>query len=140
MAKSDIYKKCFNYQFVSIPVTSYQQTYYFPDLPNLRGAKIQRMHVYFKNVLNKDNNGVTTINWLNAIGFYLTLQKGDQELIKQLDLGQLSPFLTKSTPMKWGEELYFDNLEVDFSKSKISAAINFFSVTTCICVGVFYIK
>jgi len=140
MAKNDIFKKAYNYQFVSIPVLAFQQAYYFPDLPNLRKAKIQRMHVYFKNVLNKDINGVGTVNWINAIGFYLTLVRGNEEIISKLDLGQLSPFLVKSTPMKYGEELYFDNLEIDFSKSKVETAANFFSVTTCLCFGIFYIK
>jgi hypothetical protein len=135
---SDLWTKCVNFQFVSIPVLQYQNKYYFPDLPQLRNAKIQRIHCYFNGVINKDVSNVTTITYLNAIGMCLTLYGNGEELIKQLDLPQIQPFQVKSLPILNDGDMYFDNLEIDFSKSYVEAPVNFFTVVTSLNFGIFY--
>ena len=137
--KLDLYKYNFAFQFVSIPVLASQTKYYFPDLPNLRGAKIFKIHYYPAGVLDKDTTNVSTTSAVNSAAMALTLNSGMDDIIKQLDLGTLTPYFVDGQRYKPVEELYLDGLVFDFSKSFIEfqSAIR---LDTCIAFGVFYVN
>lgn len=106
-----------NYQFVSIYVSAAQNRYYFPDLPNLRDAYVYYMYSYAKAPMRVDINN-TALSTLTA-GSYLTLVKGNDEFIKQLDLINLVPWWTTDTQGSVNGGLSISPTQINFSKSYV---------------------
>jgi len=107
----------FNYQFVSINVLSAQNRYYFPDLPNLRDAYVYYMYSYARSPMQVDINN-TALSTLTSSG-YLTLVKGNDEFIKQLDMINLVPWWTTDTQSSSNGGLAISPTQINFSKSYV---------------------
>lgn len=129
-----------NYEFVSlIPNTATPGRLYFPDLPNLRDVETVSIVHYPPNAIPSDSNGVVTTGTPSQL-LFLTLVVGNEEVIRQLELTKLSPFVTNNRVNPFG---YFglDNLNIDFSKSYVELAFGTsFSLPTSVCFGVYYRK
>jgi hypothetical protein len=140
--RKENFNKCVNYQFVSITVQNETSKYFFPDLPNLRGdVYIQRIHVYMAPTLSADVNKVNNISGLGggALGT-LTLNKGSDEIFKDLDLNLLNPFQGDNVIYNTQGSLYLDNIIIDFSKSFVQILASATTPPFSICFGIFYIK
>jgi hypothetical protein len=137
--RKENFNKCVNYQFVSITVQNETAKYFFPDLPNLRGdVYIQRIHAYLAPTLTADVNKVNNSSG-GALGT-LTLNKGSDEIFKDLDLNLLNPFQGDNVIYNAQGSLYLDNIMVDFSKSFVQILASATAPPFSICFGIFYIK
>lgn len=136
------FKKCVNFQFVSIAVTNESNKYFFPDLPNLRSdVYIQRIHTYFAPTLFADINKVICTGGTEggSVGT-ITLNKGSDEIIKDLDLNLLNPFQGDNVVYNTQGSLLLDNIVIDFSKSYVQIRQQDTTPPFSICFGIFYIK
>lgn len=134
--------KCVNFQFVSINVQAVKTKYFFPDLPNLRDVYVQRIHAYFSNTLFSDVNKVPSLTGTPGVanGAFMTLNKGSDEIFKQLEVSLIHPFFNKECIFNPGDEFVFDNINIDFSKSYIQISTLNPAPPVAFNFGVFYIK
>jgi hypothetical protein len=146
LVPSDIFKKVFNYQFVSLQVNTLASKYYFADQPNLRDAKIQKIHAYLPSVIKTDPNKVQILNGpggsLTDSNNFLTLHNNGVDLVKEMDLTYLQPFEGQGLYSLNEGSLNVGNLIVDFSKSYMQVSKNGPVYTTPFCYGfgIFYTK
>lgn len=130
-----------NYQFVSILVTSAQNRYYFPDLPNLRHVKTTAINAYFANFLAKDRDGISLCptNYNNA---FLTLNINGEEAISKVDLMRFNPIAGNITYWNASGQTPLKDVVIDFSKSYVEFAtgIAFPAAPFSFAFGVFYSK
>jgi hypothetical protein len=133
------------YNFINIQLVANANTgkFYFPDLPQLRSAKIQAISFYCDiSTMSKDINNVNLITVNDAQATFLTLYSGNKEAIQNLPLYKL--INTTQGLVGNNDGLFqFDNLVVDFSKSYVQFAQNY--VPTSVLpysfnFGVYYIK
>lgn len=143
-----------NFLQVSIVVNALTNKYYFPDLPQLRDAKIMAMSFYPKlsaTQYHKDPNGVGTMLISDAVASYLTLSSGDYNVIERLPLLKLKNLWyddeannAEYRAVGNNEGLFtIDGKVIDFSKSYVEVAPNFALTTPlnfAISFGVWYIK
>lgn len=129
LVRSDIFEKIFNFQFVSLQVNTLGARYYFSDQPNLRDAKISKIHVYFPSVIPTDPNRVnimkttypaSSVAAKNSMNF-LTLHNNGIDLVKQLDLNYFSAFTGNSNFYLDEGSFNIDNIVIDFSKSYVES-------------------
>lgn len=133
----------YNFINVQLVVTSNTGKTYFPDLPQLRTAKIQAISLYQTNSgMTKDINNVNLLNANDTARCFLTLYSGNKEAIQNLPLYKLVNTTTALVGNNDGL-FQFDNLVVDFSKSYIQFA-NGYTPTTVLPYslefGVYYTK
>ena len=131
------------YEYVEIDITSTPaigQQYYFPDLPQLRDAKIEKISSYISSFMTKTVNNYTPISSTDLMTVFLVLNINDKENIKM----PLSNFVNIGNPSSAGA-LYnsngyipLNNVVVRWSKSYIkfvgSPSASIFGVP----IGVFY--
>lgn len=108
-----------NYQFVSIQANSFQQKQFFPDLPNLRNAKIFGIVAYTSRLFPKDINNINVITEPNAQNCYVTLYSGNNEFIQKLDLMAFITISGDRRNFNTNGNFSIDGIEIDFSKSYI---------------------
>jgi hypothetical protein len=128
---------------IVVPASSTLTEFYFPDLPQLRTAKIQAISFYCDiSTMTKDINNVNLITVNDATATFLTLYSGNKEAIQNLPLYKL--INTTQGLVGNNDGLFqFDNLVVDFSKSYVQFANTY--VPTSVLpysfnFGVYYIK
>jgi hypothetical protein len=139
-----------NYLNVSIVINSVNNKYYFPDLPQLRDAKINAMCFYpVLNDNSSDPNSVPLISLTNASYCFLTLDSGNEQIVQNLPLNKLAnqwSNVTGSWVMQGNQDGIFtfaENTIVDFSKSFVSVSPTQTITGTLpqsICFGIFYTK
>jgi hypothetical protein len=133
------------YNFINIQLVVNANTgkFYFPDLPQLRTAKIQAISYYNQiSFMTKDVNNVTLLNANDLKRAYITLYSGNKEAIQNLPLYKLINITSDGTGNNDGL-FQFDNLVVDFSKSYIQFSNGYTPTTTLpysFEFGVYYIK
>ena len=148
LVPSDIFNKVFNFQFVSLQVNTLASKYYFNDQPNLRDAKIQKIHAYFPSVIPTDPNKVPILNGpgigssLTDSYNFLTLNNDGVDLVKQLDLSYLQPFAGQYSYFLTDGSLNIGNIVVDFSKSYVEVSKNgpIYTTPYSYGFGIFYTK
>lgn len=128
-----------NYLNVQIVVNNLNDKYYFPDLPQLRDAKIQGISFYPKlsTTNNLDVNNVPLMDITNAKKSFLTLYSGDVQKIQNLPLLKMKNLWVQETngggaPADFNNQkvgnfegiFAVNELVIDFSKSYVSLASN----------------
>jgi hypothetical protein len=132
----------YNYLNVEIIINDTTGKYYFPDIPQLRDAKIQAISYYPEGVLaTRDYNNVPLMSTaIDLTNTFVTFYSGNKEAIQNLPLYKL---LNLGYIGNIDGLFTIDNLMIDFSKSYVSWANNYAPVTPlpfAIMFGVFYIK
>ena len=117
--------------------------YYFPDIPQLRDAKIQAISFYGGGLtpIIADYNNVTVMNNADALRSFVTLYSGNKEAIQNLPILKLVN-VTVGTGNADGL-FTIDNLKVDFSKSYVNFASGYTPTTPLnfsIMFGVYYLN
>jgi hypothetical protein len=137
----------YNYQFVSVQINSAQSRYYFPDLPNLRDVKTYCISSYNSNILQRDINGVPTVNQTDFSNSFITLYANNREVFQRLDMQYFLTLINYGAfPNNYASytgSLPIDYLKIDFSKSFIEFASGYTPSTTTPYVfpfGIYYIK
>lgn len=128
-----------NFLNVQIVVTSLNDKYYFPDLPQLRTAKITGISFYPKLSFgnNVDVNNVPLLNITDSLKAFLTLYSGDVQKVQNLPLLKMKNLYMElvdgggasedfNEVMRGNQEGIFglDDLVIDFSKSYVQLASN----------------
>jgi hypothetical protein len=131
----------YNYLNVQIIINSNSNKYYFPDIPQLREAKLQSISFYSNLVLTTDYNNVSLIDYNSDLkNAYLTLYSGNKEAVQNLPLWKLCNVGNAGSV----DGLYnLDNIVVDFSKSFVSFPQNYTisgAFPISVMFGIYYIK
>lgn len=108
-----------NYQFVSLQANAIQERYYFPDLPNLRDAKIYRMVCYSSNQFSVDINNVSLANLSIINSSYITINSNGIEVIQKLDLTTFVTNASANTFTNMNGSFDLSPMYIDFSKSYV---------------------
>lgn len=131
----------YNYLNVQIIINSNNNKYYFPDIPQLRDAKLQSISFYSNLILTRDYNNVPLMDNVGDLDYaYLTLYSGNKEAVQNLPLWKLCNVGNSGSV----DGLFnLDNIIVDFSKSYISFPQNYtivgaFPISAMF--GIYYIK
>ena len=136
---------------IQLIINNLNDTYYFPDIPQLRDSKLQAISFYPSLTANKDVNNVNLLNLNDTSNGYLTLYSGNKEAVQNLPLFKLvnlakassNGTLETNSPGNADGLFTLDNLVVDFSKSFVRFASGY-SLTTSLPISlsfqVFYIK
>lgn len=152
LVRSDVFDKVFNYQFVSLQVNTLGARYYFSDQPNLRNAKISKIHIYLPSVIPTDPNKVPIMDTSYAPSVaavkntmnFLTLHNNGIDLVKQLDITYFMPFTGSLNYFLEDGSFDVDNLIIDFSKSYIESVPQpngpVYQVPFVFGFGIFYTK
>lgn len=135
------------YNYINIQIIVSQAVsggrYYFPDIPQLRDAKIQAVSFYGAGLtpISKDYNNVTVMNNADALRSFVTLYSGNKEAIQNLPILKLVNVTTDTGNV---DGLFtVDNLKVDFSKSYVNFASGYTPTTPLnfsIMFGVYYLN
>jgi hypothetical protein len=97
--------------------------YYFPDIPQLRDAKVYAITFVSYGIIQADVNNVQLVDPTDVLNCYLTLYSGNKEAVQNLPLSLLQSW--GASPVITGNSdgiFTFDNLKVDFSKSFVQFA------------------
>jgi hypothetical protein len=134
----------YNYLNVQIILNDNTNKYYFPDVPQLRDAKIQAMSFYPNTLLTKDYNNVSlldnTVSNSDTQNAFLTLYSGNKEAVQNIPLYKL---INLGNSGSVDGIFTIDNLIIDFSKSFVSFPNNYTIAGTfpiSVMFGIFYIK
>ena len=131
----------YNYLNVEIIINDTTGKYYFPDIPQLRDARIQALSFYPSGLpAVKDYNNVTLLTGTDLNNTFITLYSGNKEAIQNLPLYKL---VNLGYVGNIDGLFTIDNLMIDFSKSFVSFANGIAPVTPlpfAIMFGVYYIK
>jgi hypothetical protein len=133
----------YNFINIQLVVNSNTGKFYFPDLPQLRTAKIQAISFYSRvSTMTKDINNVNLVTVADTSNCFLTLYSGNKEAIQNLPLYKL--INVTQTQQGNNDGLFqFDNLVVDFSKSYVQFATGYTPTSVLpysFEFGVYYIK
>jgi hypothetical protein len=133
----------YNFINIQLVVNSNTGKFYFPDLPQLRTAKIQAISFYSSvSAMSKDINNVNLVSTQDTSNCFLTLYSGNKEAIQNLPLYKLIN-ITQTQQGNNDGLFQFDNLVVDFSKSYVQFATGYApssSLPYSFQFGVYYIK
>ena len=125
---------------ISVPSGSTLTRFYFPDLPNLRNAKISAIQVYTAGSITATPlTGSTPVTTADLKKSFLTLYQGDQQLIYSLPLISLNNMVTGATPDPYTFELpAINGLTISWTKSYISLPSALATTNVAYSFGVYY--
>ena len=133
----------YNSLAVSIVINDATGKYYFPDIPQLRDAKLQAIEIIpaISGWVDADYNNVTLVDYTNFRGAYVTLYSGNKEAIQNLPALKLFN-IANQTQANVDGLFTLDNIIVDFSKSYIQFATAEIPATfpRSVLFNIFYIK
>jgi hypothetical protein len=128
------------FEAVEIPVPngSTLTRFYFPDLPQLRNAKIEAVQVYVAGAISATPlTGSTPVTLADAKKSFLTLYQGDLQLIYNIPLVGLidindgaSPFVFQLPSM--------NDIDISWTKSFVSLPTALATTNVAYSFGVYY--
>jgi len=125
---------------VSVPNGSTLTRFQFPDVPQLRNAKISAIQVYTAGSITATPlTGSTPVTTADLKKSFLTLYQGDQQLIYSLPLISLNNMVTGATPDPYTFELpAINGLTISWTKSYISLPSALATTNVAYSFGVYY--
>ena len=123
---------------ISVPSGSTLTRFYFPDLPQLRNAKIEAVQVYVAGAISATPlTGSTPVTLADAKKSFLTLYQGDLQLIYNIPLVSLidindgtSPFVFQLPSM--------NDIDISWTKSFVSLPTALATTNVAYSFGVYY--
>jgi hypothetical protein len=123
---------------ISVPNGSTLTRFYFPDLPQLRQAKIEAVQVYVAGAISATPlTGSTPVTLADAKKSFLTLYQGDLQLIYNIPLVGLidindgtSPFVFQLPSM--------NDIDISWTKSFVSLPTALATTNVAYSFGVYY--
>jgi hypothetical protein len=123
---------------ISVPSGSTLTRFYFPDLPQLRNAKIEAVQVYVAGAISATPlTGSTPVTLADAKKSFLTLYQGDLQLIYNIPLVGLidindgtSPFVFQLPSM--------NDIDISWTKSFVSLPTALATTNVAYSFGVYY--
>jgi hypothetical protein len=128
------------FEAVEIPVPngSTLTRFYFPDLPQLRNAKIEAVQVYIAGAISATPlTGSTPVTVADAKKSFLTLYQGDLQLIYNIPLVGLNNIQEGSTPFIF-ELPSMNDIDISWTKSFVSLPTALATTNVAYSFGVYY--
>jgi hypothetical protein len=123
---------------VPVPSGSTLTRFYFPDLPQLRNAKIQGVQVYTPTAITKTPlTGSTPATLADIKQATLTLYQGDLQIIFNLPLIGLNNIQDLTSPSVW-ELPEMNDIDISWTKSFISLATAAGTTNVAFSFGIYY--
>ena len=125
---------------ISVPSGSTLTRFQFPDLPQLRNAKISAIQVYTAGSITATPlTGSTPVTTADLKKSFLTLYQADLQLIYSLPLISLNNMVTGATPDPYTFELpEVNGITVSWTKSYVSLPSALATTGVAYSFGVYY--
>ena len=106
---------------ISVPTGSTLTRFYFPDLPNLRNAKISAIQVYTAGTITATPlTGSTPVTTADLKKSFLTLYQGDLQLVYNVPMISLNNIVNSATDPYTFELPAVNGITVSWIKSYVS--------------------
>lgn len=138
----------FEYVEISVPNGSTLRQFPFPDLPNLRNAKILSMELFY----NIDSttgirapSGSDTMGHVEMKNCYLTLYEGDLQIVKDMPVAKLQ-HLTYNNPIaeefsiSTEKQVAFNGQIISWNKSFVRFSASLSQTNFVVAFGITYLQ
>ena len=123
---------------VNVPNSSSLTKFFFPDQPQLRGAKIQGIQVYTPSVITKTPlSGSTPTTLADLKQSFLTLYQGDLQIIFQLPVLNFDGIADLTSPYVF-ELPEMNDIDISWTKSYISTSTALATTNVVYSFGIYY--
>lgn len=123
---------------INVPNGSTLTKFFFPDQPQLRGAKIQGIQVYTPTALTKTPlTGSTPVTLADLKQSSLTLYQGDLQIVLNLPVLNFNAISDLTSPHSW-QLPEMNDIDISWTKSYISTATALATTNTTYSFGIFY--
>ena len=123
---------------INVPSGSTLTRFYFPDLPQLRNAKIEAVQVYAAGSISATPlTGSTPVALADLKKSFLTLYQGDLQLIYNIPLVGLNNIQEGSTPFIF-ELPSMNDIDISWTKSFVSLPTALATTNVAYSFGVYY--
>jgi hypothetical protein len=123
---------------ISVPSGSTLTRFYFPDLPQLRNAKIEAVQVYVAGAISATPlTGSTPVTLADAKKSFLTLYQGDLQLIYNIPIVGLIDINDGTSPYVF-QLPSMNDIDISWTKSFISLPTALATTNVAYSFGVYY--
>ena len=123
---------------ISVPSGSTLTRFYFPDLPQLRNAKIEAVQVYVAGAISATPlTGSTPVTLADAKKSFLTLYQGDLQLIYNIPIVGLIDINEGTSPYVF-QLPSMNDIDISWTKSFISLPTALATTNVAYSFGVYY--
>ena len=123
---------------INVPNGSTLTRYYFPDLPQLRQAKIEAIQVYVAGAISATPlTGSTPVTLADAKKSFLTLYQGDLQLIYNIPLVGLIDINDGTSPYVF-QLPSMNDIDISWTKSFVSLPTALATTNVAYSFGVYY--
>lgn len=123
---------------INVPNGSTLTRFYFPDLPQLRNAKIEAIQVYAAGSISATPlTGSTPVVLADLKKSFLTLYQGDLQLIYNIPLVALQDISDSATPFVYSLP-GMNDIDISWTKSFVSLPTALSTTNVAYSFGVYY--
>jgi hypothetical protein len=123
---------------ISVPTSSSLTKFFFPDQPQLRGAKIQGIQIYTPTALTKTPlTGSTPVTLADMKQSYLTLYQGDLQIVLNLPILNFNGISDLTSPFVYNLP-EMNDIDISWTKSYISTSTALGTTNVAYSFGIFY--
>ncbi len=124
---------------IAVPSGSTLTRYNFPDLPNLRNAKIDRIVFYTAGTITATPlTGSTPVTTADMKKSFVTLYEGDLQLLYNVPILEFNNIVNSATDPYQNDPLDIDGITISWTKSFISLPSALSTTNVAYSIGVFY--
>jgi len=124
---------------ISVPTGSTLTRFYFPDLPNLRNAKISAIQVYTAGTITATPlTGSTPVTTADLKKSFLTLYQGDLQLVYNVPMISLNNMVNSAADPYTFELPAVNGITVSWIKSYVSLPSALATTGVAYSFGVYY--
>jgi len=124
---------------ISVPSGSTLTRFNFPDLPNLRNAKIDRIVFYTAGTITATPlTGSTPVTTADMKKSFVTLYEGDLQLLYNVPILEFNNIVNSATDPYQNDPLDIDGITISWTKSFISLPSALSTTNVAYSIGVFY--
>ena len=125
---------------IAVPNGSTLTRFYFPDLPNLRNAKITAVQVYTAGTITATPlTGSTPVTTADLKKSFLTLYEGDLQLVYNVPMLNFNNMVTGATPDPYTFELpTINGITISWVKSYVTLPSALATTNVAYSFGVYY--
>ena len=125
---------------IAVPSGSTLTRFYFPDLPNLRNAKITAIQVYTAGTITATPlTGSTPVTTADLKKSFLTLYEGDLQLVYNVPMLNFNNMVTGATPDPYTFELpAINGITISWVKSYVTLPSALATTNVAYSFGVYY--
>lgn len=139
----------FEYVEIPVPNGSTLRQFPFPDLPNLRNAKILSIELFYNIDSLTDTiiapSGANTMIKANMVNCYLNLYEGDLQVVKDMPVIKLQHFNYNNDDdvvhsISTEKQVLFNGQIITWNKSYVRFSKALSETNFCICLGITYLQ